>query len=149
DEELTMTMLYRRHANFAIGHGVGVHTRVLADDPTRAVSIFTRVVPGYDVPRTDSPQVEELPGLSGLLLDMKELAEMPAGQLAKHLLPLTTAYRQWITEQRACLDDPHIGLAPYQHVASQGLEACERTLARITAGIDLLSQNVQAARAFT
>src|SRR5262249_22745496 len=66
-----------------------------------------------------------------------------------HLLPLTTAYRQWITEQRACLDDPHIGLAPYQHVASQGLEACERTLARITAGIDLLSQNVQAARAFT
>jgi hypothetical protein len=148
DEELTMSMLYRQHAHFAIGHGVGVHTEVTPKDSTRATCIITRVVPSYDVPRTDSPRVEEIPGLGGLLLDMKLLATTPAGQLEQHLLPLITAYGQWIETQRARLDDPEAGLAPYQRVAQQGLAACERTLARISAGVRLLSENAQAARAF-
>lgn len=32
DEELTMSMLYRQHANFAIGYGVGTHTTVAPGD---------------------------------------------------------------------------------------------------------------------
>lgn len=149
DEELTMAMLYRQHANFAIGHGVGIHTEVTPDNPTRATRICSSVVPRYDVPRTDSPQAEELPGFAGLLLDMKQLAETPAGQIAEHLLPLTTAYKQWIDAQYGHLNDPRAGLAPYEYVARQGLEACERTLTRIAAGIHLLSTSMQAARAFT
>jgi hypothetical protein len=50
DEELAMTMLYRRHMSFAIGHGIGVHADTVAGDPSRAVRLSTRVVPIYDVP---------------------------------------------------------------------------------------------------
>lgn len=148
DEELTMSMLYRQHANFATGHGVGIHTTTAPDNSGRAVSICTRIIPAYDVPRTDSPGVEELAGLSGLTLDMKVLAHLSAEQLEHHIRPLVTAYGQWIKAQRARLDDPSAGLAPYQRVASQGLAACEQALERIAAGIDVLTRNTQAARAF-
>ena len=55
DEELTMAMLYREYASFAIGHGVGVHAEIVAEDPTQATRITTSVVPHYEVPRTESP----------------------------------------------------------------------------------------------
>jgi len=83
DEEQMMAMLYRHHVAFAIGHGISVHAQTLPDDSTKAVRLSTRVVPSYEVPRTESPTSTEIPGLANLVLDMRELAESPATELAR------------------------------------------------------------------
>ncbi len=149
DEELAMSMLYRRHMSFAIGHGVGVHAETVADEPTRAVRLTTRVVPTYDVPRTEAPTTLEIPGLTDLVLDMQELAECSMAALANRLMPLATCYATWIAEQTARIDDPEAGLTAYRRVAEQAMEECRRTLVRIEEGITLLSNNRHAAQAFS
>src|SRR6266487_991111 len=88
DEELKMAMLYRRHVGFAIGHGISVHAETLPGDSTRAVRLSARVVPTYDVPRTESPTTIEISGLADLMLDMKELSETPFGNIDRTLTPL-------------------------------------------------------------
>ncbi len=148
DEEQMMAMLYRRHVGFAIGHGISVHAETLPDDSTKAVRLTTRVVPGYDVPRTESPTLTEIPGLAGLVLDMKELTECPAAELAGKLTPLANAYEDWIAEQTARIDEPDAGLSAYRHVAHQAMEECRRSLKRIREGITLLREHEQATRAF-
>src|SRR5260370_12621150 len=149
DEELAMTMLYRRQMSFAMRHAILVHPDTVAGDPSRAVRLSTRVVPTYDVPRTEAPTTLEVPGLTDLVLDMKELAESSMAELADKLLPLATSYAVWIAEQSARIDDPEAGLAAYRRVAEQAMEECQRTLVRIQEGIALLSTNRHAAQAFS
>src|SRR5258707_11687638 len=144
-----MTMLYRRQMSFAIGHGIGVHAETVPGDPTKAVRLSTRVVPTYDVPRTEAPTIVEIPGLTDLVLDMKVLAESSMAELDGKLLPLVTSYAAWIAEQSARIDDPEAGLAAYRRVAEQAMEECRHTLARIQEGIALLSNNRHAAQAFS
>src|SRR6266571_3723621 len=131
DEELTMAMLYRRHVGFAIGHGISVHAETLPGDSTRAVRLSARVVPTYDVPRTESPTTAEIPDLAGLVLDMKELAETPIGEIDRKLTPLITAYEAWIAQQTARIDDPANDLTEYHSVVLQAMQECRRTLERI------------------
>src|SRR5207244_12417579 len=121
DEEQAMGMLYRRHVNFVIGHGAGVHAETLPGDPTRAVRLSTRVVPSYDVPRTEAPTSIEIPGLAELVLDMKELAACSAAELPGKLTPLTTAYAAWIAEQATRLDDPNSDLIHYRQAAQHAI----------------------------
>ena len=147
-EAQAMAMLYRRQVSFAVGHGVSVHAETLPDDPTCAVRLTTSVLPVYDVPHTEAPTIEELPALSGLVLDMQTLAEMPSADLPAALSPLTDAYAQWIDEQERRISDPAEGLQAYRVPAQEALAQCRSTLARIRAGIDLLSSQPQAARAF-
>ena len=44
-ETAEMDMLYRRHVEFAVGHGVAVHAEVAPGDPWRAVRVMTKVLP--------------------------------------------------------------------------------------------------------
>jgi hypothetical protein len=62
-----------------------------------------------------------------------------------HLAPLTKAYADWIAKQRAILKNPD--LQPFAGVAQLALENSQRTLERIQAGIELLSDPM-AAQAF-
>jgi len=149
DDEQAMAMLYRRHVGFAIGHGVSTHAEIVPGDPTRAIRLSTRVVPSYDVPRTEAPTSAEVPGLADLVLDMKELAETPAAELSNKLTPLATAYAAWIAGQAARIDDPAAGLGDYRHVAEQAIAECHHALDRIQAGITLLAHHAQAAQAFS
>ncbi len=142
-------MLYRRQVSFAIGHGIGVHAETVPGDPTRAVRLATRVVPTYDVPRTEAPTTIEIPGLTDLVLDMQGLAESSMPELAGKLMPLATSYETWIAEQTTRINNPDAGLAEYQHVAEQAMEECQRTLVRMKEGIALLSKNRHAAQAFS
>lgn len=147
-ENRTMAMLYRHQIEFAVGHGVGVHAEVNPQQPTRAISLTTRVIPRYEVPTTQPPTVQEIPELAGLILDMKHLAETTGPNLRAALQPLTTAYCTWITQQASRLNDPSTGLAPYQDVAQTALTHCRQVLTRIEAGITTLETNPQAAAAF-
>ncbi|MGH2497470.1 MAG: DISARM system helicase DrmA, partial [Ktedonobacteraceae bacterium] len=172
-EERAMSMLYRHHVSFAVGHGVGVHAEMRPGDSTCATRLSTRAIPSYDVPRTEAPSAAELPALAGLVLDMKELAEVgegpslveagadvemggdPRGRLrasgvtlAERLVPLVTAYADWIEEQERHISDPAADLEAYRDVAIRALEQCRKTLRRIQQGIDMLASNDDATRAF-
>ncbi|WP_145271418.1 DISARM system helicase DrmA [Tautonia plasticadhaerens] len=149
-----LAMIYRRHVEFAVGHGVAVHAEVAPDDPGRAVRLVTRAIPSYEIPRTTPPTVEDadrnpaFARLEGLVLDMKVLHETPQAQLRARLGPLVEAYRDWIAREKARIDDPAEGLERFRSTAQAAIERCEATLRRIEEGLDLLATDAQVADAF-
>jgi hypothetical protein len=152
-EEQAMAMQYRNCIEFAVGHGTGVHAELLggkcdgeASQRHRAIRLETKVVPAYEIPQTTPPTIEEIPGLAGLILDMKELAEIP--DLSTALSSLTIAYSEWITQQTAKIADPAADLEDYQEAAKSALANCQITCDRIQAGIDLLQTDSKATEAF-
>ena len=152
-ENELLGMLYRRHVEFAVGHGVGVHVDV-SPDPTHAVRVRTKVVPSYDVPKTTPPTTADagtnlaFAKLDGLVLDMKALAESQPKQYRPKLKPLVEAYRDWIDREEQRIADPVEGLAHFKHAAQQAITSCRITLQRIEAGLDLLDKDDKAAQAF-
>lgn len=147
-EDQAMAMLYRNQVEFAVGHGVGVYAEILEGQPDRAVCISTRIVPAYEVPQTTPPTPDEIPGLAGLVLDMKELAEAATVDLPAMLNPLSAAYEQWIGEQTTRILDPAAGLAEYQDAAKAAMDNCKHTLERIREGLAMLQKESIAAEAF-
>lgn len=145
-EDQEMAMLYRNHVEFGVGHGVSVHAECLDGVCDHAVRLSTRVVPAYDVPRSTPPTVSEIPGLVGLVLDMKELGQTPTGEFDTKLRPLLSAYEEWISDRRAELGTPE--LASHREAGESTLERCSAALARIATGIELLTQDEHAAESF-
>jgi hypothetical protein len=140
-------MLYRDEVEFAVGHGVGVHAEVSPADPTWAIGISTRVVPVFDVPRTEVPTATDIPALEGLVLDMKVLCEMRRDGLLANLGILASAYAEWIADlqQRSATEEfSAFGLAPGQVIAD-----CSSILRRLRAGIESLRTSDDALRAFS
>jgi hypothetical protein len=153
-EERLTAMLYRHHVEFAVGHGVSVHTEVSPESSDRATSIETVVVPTYEVPRT-APPTEDDAGenpafgkLQGLVLDMKILAESDAKKLTKQLEPLVIAYKDWIDQEEAKLKDPKEGLTQFGDAGQVAISNCRQTLNRIEEGLALLSKDSKACDAF-
>ncbi|BCL80113.1 helicase [Ktedonobacteria bacterium brp13] len=149
EEDKALAMLYRKQVSFAVGHGIGVHAETLPTDPTAAIRLTTAVVPGYEVPRTEAPSATELPALAELCLDMLLLADASTHELTRMLQPLANAYSTWIDEQKRRLNDPREELQSYHDTAIKAIQQCQQALERITAGIKLLSDSPDAARAFT
>jgi hypothetical protein len=148
-EVKALEMLYRRQAEFAIGHGVSVHWDAPSvSNPDRTTRVSTAVIPAYEVPRTAPPTSEEIRALAGLVLDMKELATTPASEFGTKLGALVTAYGEWIEEQRRRIDDPKEMLAEYGEAAAEALGRCETVQERIAAGLTLIQTNAEAAEAF-
>lgn len=145
-EEQAMEMLYRHQVEFAVGHGVSVHAETLEGVPERAVRIRTQVAPTYEVPRVTPPTASDFPGLAGLAIDMKELAETPTAGFAGKLAPLLSAYEAWIKEQEAGIAGPEMD--PHKEAAEAAIRRCREALARIEAGLRLLGKDEQAAEAF-
>ena len=118
-ENEMLSMLYRRHVEFAAGHGVGVHVDTLPGDPNRAVRISTKVIPSYEVPKTTPPMPEDaainlaFAKLDGLERDMARLAETPQANLREKIEPLVIAYREWIELEQAKIDKPEEELSDY------------------------------------
>jgi hypothetical protein len=153
-EERMMAMLYRRHVEFAVGHGISVHAEPSKDSPNSAVRIESVIVPSYEVPRT-APPTEKDAGdnpafgkLTGLVLDMKLLAEADAKRLPKMIEPLITAYREWITGEEAKLSDPKEGLDQFGDAGRVAIENCRATLKRIEEGLELLTKDSKAFESF-
>jgi hypothetical protein len=147
-EALSLGMLYRHAIDFAVGHGVAVHASASPDDPTRAVRLETRAIPEYDVARTDPPTAAEIPLLADVALDMRTLARADDVDLPAMLRPLVTAYRTWIDEQQARVDEPAERLSGYEDTARQHIAAARGAADRIAAGIALLERDELACEAF-
>lgn len=147
-EEQTMAMLYRGSVEFAVGHGVGVHAQVADEDPKRAIQIRTSVVPTCEVLQQTPPTVQEIPELAGLVLDMKELSEISDEGFQEALGALPDAYETWINKRESLAVDPDHELQAHTLSAQEAIKKCRRALQRIRDGIELLSQDANAAEAF-
>lgn len=147
-EDRTMEMAYRRTVEFAVGHGVGVHAKVVAPRWDRAVQIETTMLPTHEVERMDPPSVDDIPTLQHAVLDMQILAATERGNFAAALAPLADAYATWLDEQAGRLDQPTPDLAAYAIEAGVALDQGRAALARIHAGIELLDSDERAANAF-
>ena len=153
-EEDRLELLYRRHVEFAVGHGVGVHAEANVESPDRATALETRIVPHHEVPRTTPPTAadtainEAFAKLDGLVLDMKELAAAPGAEVRDRLAPLATAYRAWIDAEEKVAKDTASAIGPLADAARSALDAAARNLRRIEEGLDLLATEPKAAQAF-
>ncbi len=147
EEREAMSMLYRHHVEFAVGHGVATQVELSAD-PTRATAISTCVMPRTTVRQQVAPNAFENAALSGLETDMKRLAEMPRPELLGALRVLTSAYAQWIVAEEAKLVEPGARLADHAAAARRATSRCRATLGRLEAGIALLESDDVALESF-
>jgi hypothetical protein len=147
-EQQTLSMLYRRRLEFAVGHGVSVHATSDKSNPTRAAKLETSYIPEATVLKVDTPDERDNPALTGLIFDMKQLANLPKAALNVNLNRLADAYREWIDAEEQKLGDPAEGLAEHQTAGQDAIAGCRKALERLRAGIDLLKSNDQALEAF-
>ena len=87
-EDLAMQMVYRKEIEFAVGHGTATHVDILDGCFDRAIRVRTDTAPTHELPRTITPDPNEMPGLKGIELDMKALSEIPDGKFSDSLFPL-------------------------------------------------------------
>lgn len=157
EERAILGMTHRKHAEFAVGHGVGVHA-VPAGNPwvddkgwERATEVKTAVLPWYDVPVTETPDNDELrdrfPGFEGFVLDMGDLAALEQKQLVAVLLRIPEAYTRWIEEQRSRIDTD-AGLAPHREAAIRALSKAELARDRLAEGVKVVEKDQNAYEAF-
>ena len=92
EETETLEMLYRHRLEFAVGHGVSVHAKLPEPNAIQAEILETEFVPCSEVEQQTSPTDADNPDLAGVVLDMKQLAEMPKADLIAGLRKLETAY---------------------------------------------------------
>lgn len=147
-----MAMLYRRHAEFAVGHGVSVHVTTPDDDLWHANCVETCVVPEETVLQVTPPTVEDkgFEGLADLVLSMKDLSNerQSPEELADKLRPLTKTYANWIHDQANKIEEPGERLTEHRAAAEGVLARCDRACERIEEGIDLLCEDRNAFAAF-
>lgn len=144
-----LDMMYRRHVEFAVGHGTGVHWETAPGDPTRAWELRTRSVPRYEVPLTEPPRPGE-PGFDGLaetVLDMKVLSESGDDALAGMLEPLIAGYRAWLHRQAERIGtEPD--LAAHVESAEIAINQATKIADRLAASLQLLRDDAVARESF-
>jgi len=147
-EEEEMAMASRHFGEFAVGHGVAVHTDVDPGDAWKALCVRTEPIPRSEVERMDPPTPEDkgFEGLAGLQLDMKVLAE--EADPATALEPLVLAYSTWIEEEAKKVADPEQKLSPHEKPAARVIKKAERARDRLLEGLELLRTEPKAVQAF-
>lgn len=138
----SLEMMYRRRAEFAVGHGVAVHAEPDDANPLRACRLTTASLPRAEVAAVEPASIP------GLTLDMKELARTSNADLAAVLLPLTDAYSAWIAAQKIRLSAGSDYLGEYKGIGQEALNRCLESCVRIREGINLLAANQHAGEAF-
>jgi hypothetical protein len=148
EETETLEMLYRHKLEFAVGHGVSPHVTLPQPGATKALQIETTFIPKSEVPQQTPPDANDNPDLAGVVLDMKELAEMPKGDLVASLRRLETAYGKWIAKEQGKLADSAERLADHTDAAQRAAARCKRACDRIREGIDLIENDAVAEKSF-
>ena len=140
-EQDALEMIYRKHVEFAVGHGVAVHAQTASGETDRVVEVRTVVIPQYEVPVTETPGLH--PGdraamremVENGFLDMAHLAEMDRPRLIKALTILADDYRAWIEEQRDRIGTDAFG---FDEHADAALKRCSDIHQRLEKGIGVL-----------
>lgn len=148
EETETLEMLYRHKLEFAVGHGVSVQVSLPQDGADKAAQLETTFIPQSEVPQQTPPDATDNPDLSGVVLDMKELAEMPKPTLLASLRRFHTAYGKWIAKETAKISQASETLADHQVAANRAVGRCQRACDRLRDGIDLIESDAKAENAF-
>ncbi len=148
EETETLDMLYRHQREFAVGHGISVHATLPEPLAERATQVETEWVPRFEVPQQTPRSPADDENLTGVVMDMKELAELPKPGLIASLRNIETAYRVWIKMEAAKLSLPAERLAGHEDAAQRAVDRCTRALQRIKAGVDLIENDPMAEEAF-
>lgn len=148
EETETLEMLYRHQREFAVGHGISVHATLPEPLAERATLVETEWVPRFEVPQQTPRSPVDDENLTGVVMDMKELAELPKPGLIASLRHIENAYRVWIKMEAAKLSLPAERLAGHEDAAQRAVDRCTRALQRIKAGVDLIENDALAEEAF-
>lgn len=149
-ERETLEMLYRKNVEFAIGHGMSVHATT-SEDPERALSVETVVMPGHEIAVTETPGLREndRPAMQKMVrenyLDMTQLATMDTDELSTALHTLTDDYVKWIEENEAKIGTE---LKGHENVAKESMRRCREIHGRLEEGIATLVNDAKALEAF-
>ena len=146
-----LAMLYRRHVEFAVGHGIGVHVDV-APRPEPCRPALARASPATRSPRPRPPTSKTpinpaFAKLAGLVLDMKTLADQPRSSCARSSSHWSLPTRTGSTGRRR-RSTIRRGLGALSSRGEEAIARCRTTLKRIEAGLNLLETDAQAVEAF-
>ncbi|MER7457507.1 helicase-related protein [Micromonospora sp. NPDC126480] len=146
EETLVSAMLYRHAPTFVTGHGCAAEwsepTIGGAPDARRAVAeVRSSFTPSFDVPLSESNSEIDVSGLR-----MIDLAKGEPEQVVQTLRRLTDGYRRWVNDREA--EAAGMTGSPYAKVAMDQVGECRTACDRMTAGIDLLTRDPEAMRAF-
>jgi hypothetical protein len=151
EEREALEMVYRKRVEFAVGHGIAIHSIPSPDNAEQAVEVRTSVMPEYEIQVTETPGLnpEDRPAMRRLVdegfLDMEKLAELERPELLEVLGILVEDYKDWISDQRARVA---VELSRYENAAVDALDRCDVILKRLREGIDALANNDYALEAF-
>ena len=148
EETETLEMLYRHQREFAVGHGISIHSTLGESLAEQATQVETEWVPRFEVPQQTPRSATDDVNLSGLTMDMKALAKLPKDELISSLRYIETAYRAWIKIEAAKLTLPSEKLVEHEEAAKRAVASCTRALERIKAGIDLIETSMLVEEAF-
>ena len=124
-------LIYRQRREFAVGHGVAVGWDVEKQDATRAIRIYTTIVPSREVHGVRGPT-----SVSPLSMDRLGRADSPE-QMQSQLAPLLDAYEDWIDQRKTEVE----GIpSPDEVVARDHIAAQEQSLERMRLGLACLTE---------
>ena len=140
DAEVQLSRLIHRHApSFAVGHGCAAHwswTPPPVGSVPSVVSAVSEVrsefVPSYEVLLTDSN-----PTIDDAALTMDALAEGSAEEIHAALAGLLDGYATWTAALRA--ETARLMNTEHEQAGREQLAQCERALARMRRGAELLT----------
>jgi len=145
DERLHLSLLHRRHREYAHGRQCAVDAEV-REGETRAWRLRTTSFPSADVPLVVPADSKAMPGV---VLDMARLGspELTGDELVRALRPLVTGYRAWLDRQEPRLTaDPEI--AAHAPAGDHALAAARALADRLDRAVDLLRDDGRAREAF-
>ncbi|MFA0888185.1 MAG: DISARM system helicase DrmA [Synergistales bacterium] len=150
-ERDVLSLIYRNHLEFAVGHGVSVHAEPSPIDPEKATEVRTVVVPRYEVPVTETPGLdpEDRPAMKEIVqrgwLDMQTLSEMEKDELGRVLNALVDDYGKWISELGERTGKDVVG---FDKPAKEIVGRCREALRRLREGVDVLLADEKSLAAF-
>lgn len=141
DEELSLTLLYRNTKTYAVGHSCAADWSRPVND--RVSWLSAECLPLVETPSI-TPDIKRADG-TPMEVSMADLAGLTANSSFEALTEIIELYEKWIDEQNeeiAGLEDT------LQSTAQRHLTECSRSVARMRAGLDYLTHNAQAQKAF-
>lgn len=133
-------LLYRDVVSMATGHGTAVDWESDPADPGRAATVFTCMIPRFELRLADSNAAIDTASLR-----MGHLLRAPRAQALQGLTDLCHQYEQWITMTSDQIPLLHLAV---HGVASRHLARCREALQRMRAGIQLLASDSDTWEAF-
>jgi len=131
-------LLYRNRREFAVGHGCGAEWGGLKAGV--ATEIRTELLPEFELPRIEARVLNA----EGMEMNALASAASPT-ELRALLMPLLDAYSSWIEDRKARVSDLSKDL---RTVANSHIADCSTALLRMQRGIDLLTEDPEAFKAF-